>query len=30
LQIQQYEFRTQSIAAMQTKERVVQPAPAHQ
>jgi hypothetical protein len=30
LQIQQYEFRTQSISAMQPKERVVQPAPAHQ
>lgn len=30
LQIQQYEFRTQSISSLQPKERVVQPAPAHQ
>jgi hypothetical protein len=29
LQIQQYEFRTQSISSLQTKERAVQPAPAH-
>lgn len=30
LQIQQYEFRTQSIGALQSKERVAhQPAPAH-
>jgi PilZ domain len=28
LQIQQYEFRTQSISSLQTKERVAQPAPA--
>jgi hypothetical protein len=28
LQIQQYEFRTQSISSLQSKERVVQPAPA--
>jgi PilZ domain len=29
LQIQQYEFRTQSISSLQAKERVIQPAPAH-
>jgi hypothetical protein len=29
LQIQQYEFRTQSISSLQSRERVIQPAPAH-
>jgi len=29
LQIQQYEFRTQSISSLQARERVIQPAPAH-
>lgn len=29
LQIQQYEFRTQSISSLQAKERAIQPAPAH-
>jgi hypothetical protein len=29
LQIQQYEFRTQSISSLQSKDRVAQPAPSH-
>lgn len=29
LQIQQYEFRTQSISSLQARERVIQPAPAN-